>query len=99
MAAALRQILMELGLEQYFPNCLRAGFHNWESLSHITEAQLAAINFGLGHRRKLQREIARRRFQWPDHRPLPLALELQEQTQVLYRTTLGANPELLEESW
>jgi hypothetical protein len=97
MAAALRQILVKLDLEQYLPDCLGAGFDNWESLSHITEAQLAAIDFRLGHRRRLQREIARRRFQWPEHRPLPL--ELQEQTQVLYRTTLGANPELLEESW
>jgi hypothetical protein len=89
---------VELGLEQYFPYCLRAGFHNWESLSHITEAQLAAINFRLGHRRKLQREIARRRLQWPDHRPLPTALELQEQTQVLHGPALGVNPELLSES-
>ena len=98
MAAELQQILVELGLEQYFHDCLRAGFQNWESLSNVTEAQLAAINFRLGHRRKLQREIARRRLQWPDHRPLPTALELQQQTQSLYRNALRVDPELLEET-
>ncbi|KAH9204029.1 hypothetical protein DL95DRAFT_398847, partial [Leptodontidium sp. 2 PMI_412] len=99
MAAELRQILVELGLGQYFPNCLRAGFRNWESLSYITEVQLAAINFRLGHRRKLQREIARRQLQWPDHRPLPTALDLQQQLQSSYRNPLRAYPELLEESY
>lgn len=99
MAAELKQILGELGLEQYFHGCLHAGFLNWESLSNITEAQLAAINFRLGHRRKLQREIARRWLQWPDHRPLPTAVELQRQTQCSYRNALRVNPELLEETW
>jgi hypothetical protein len=41
MAAEFRQILVELGLEQDFADCLRAGFQNWDSLSNITEAQLA----------------------------------------------------------
>lgn len=97
MATELRQILVELGLEQYFPDCLRTGFQNWESLSHITEAQLLAINFRPGHRRKLQREIARRQLRWPDHKPLPTALDLQQQARILHKEALGVNSELLEE--
>jgi hypothetical protein len=68
MAFEDKQIIRDLGLEQYFRDCLRTGFQNWESLCNIAEAQLAAINFRLGHRRKLQREIARRRLQCPDHK-------------------------------
>jgi hypothetical protein len=99
MAAELNQILGELGLGQYFHGCLRAGFRNWELLSNITEAQLAAIKFRLGHRRKLQREIARRQLQWPNHKPLPTAPELQRQIQISSRKALNVDPELLEEKW
>jgi hypothetical protein len=69
--ADLEQSLGELGLEQYLTRFLQAGFNTWETLADISEDDLAALNVRLGHRRKLQREIARRRSSWPDYRPLP----------------------------
>jgi hypothetical protein len=34
------------------------GFHSWDTLLNIQEEDMEALNFKLGHRRKLQREIA-----------------------------------------
>jgi len=75
MASSLQQkilaeILAEAGLDQYLETFKAAGFHDWATLSTITESELAALNVLRGHRRRLQREIARRQ-QWPDWTPLP----------------------------
>jgi hypothetical protein len=45
MTAELEQILVELSLQQYLPEFLRAGFRDWESLStSITGSDLATLN-------------------------------------------------------
>jgi len=97
MTTELERILEELGLKQYLENCLTAGFDDWETLSNITESDLVNLNIRLGHRRKLQREIARR-YLWPDDKPLPTPEELQQHAQSLARqTSLPHIPELSEE--
>jgi hypothetical protein len=58
-ASDLQRTGTDLGLEQYLPNCLQAGFHNFQSHSNLTEAELTALGVRLGHRRKLLRKIAR----------------------------------------
>jgi hypothetical protein len=70
MASELKQILAEIGLEQYLETFNSAGFYDWTALSTITESELEALNVLRGHRRRLQREIARRQA-WPDQTPLP----------------------------
>lgn len=70
MASELKQILEDIGLEQYLETFKSAGFYDWSALSTVTESELAAMNVLLGHRRRLQREIARRQA-WPDRTPLP----------------------------
>jgi len=69
MASDLESILTKLGLQQYLRNFQDSGFDTWEALTKITESQLAALNVKLGHRRRLQRAIARSR-DWPDDDPL-----------------------------
>jgi hypothetical protein len=97
MTNELERILEELGLKQYLENCLTAGFDDWETLSNITESDLVNLNIRLGHRRKLQREIARR-YLWPDDKPLPTPEELQQHAQSLARqTSLPRIPGLSEE--
>jgi hypothetical protein len=54
----LPQVLERLGLAAYSSALLENGFHNWETVLDITEDDLTALNFKLGHRRSLQREIA-----------------------------------------
>jgi len=99
MVAELQRALTELGLEQYLPNCLRAGIQNWQSLTTITEAELAALGVRIGHRRKLQRAIARGHL-WPDNRPLPTPEQLQQHRQNLRRLARGdIDPEILEETY
>ncbi|PMD27674.1 hypothetical protein NA56DRAFT_696690 [Hyaloscypha hepaticicola] len=99
-AEDLQRTLTDLGLEQYLPNCLHAGFHNFQSLSSITEAELTALGVRLGHRRKLLRRIARE-HQWPDNRPLPTSYsELQEhRNSVRRRARANINPESIEENY
>jgi hypothetical protein len=55
----LPHVLERLGLSTYSAVLASNGFHNWETVLDITEDDLAALNFKLGHRRKLQREIAK----------------------------------------
>ncbi|KAF8422877.1 hypothetical protein EV426DRAFT_633299 [Tirmania nivea] len=54
----LEEILARLGLSQYLGRLIDEGFEKWETVLDITEQDLAALNFKLGHRRTLQREIA-----------------------------------------
>jgi hypothetical protein len=75
MSAEIEQMLREAGLMQYHSKFLQAGLDNWESLCKITDSELSVLGVSLGHRRKLQREIARR-LMWPDYKPLPTPEEL-----------------------
>jgi len=70
MLGDLYDILSDIDLEQYTETFKNAGFDDWDSLSMITEPELAALDIPLGHRRRLQREIARRSG-WADNEPLP----------------------------
>lgn len=51
----LRDVLTELGLVAYLYKFIDQGFDTWHAVLDITESDLGAK---LGHRRKLQREIA-----------------------------------------
>lgn len=62
--------MRNLGLDDYIRSCKDAGFTDWQSLTQITEFDMAALNMPLGYRRRLQREIARRNS-WPDYKALP----------------------------
>ncbi len=75
MATGLEAILEQLELQEYLKRFLEAGFTSWEHLTNITEDQLASLDVKLGHRRRLQRAVARAR-QWPDHVALPMTPEL-----------------------
>ncbi|KAF1838467.1 hypothetical protein BDW02DRAFT_594716 [Decorospora gaudefroyi] len=66
----LTQVLDRLGLTAYLPVLTDNGFHSWETVVDITEDDLVALNFKLGHRRLLQREIA-------TYRGLPQSLSLE----------------------
>jgi hypothetical protein len=50
-----------LGLSQYLERLIQAGFDSWDMVMEITEEDLEALNIELGHRRKLQKEIAKSR--------------------------------------
>ncbi|KAF2267758.1 hypothetical protein CC78DRAFT_47047 [Lojkania enalia] len=54
----LTEVLERLGLSEYLHVLTENGFHNWETVVDITEDDLTTLNFKLGHRRALQREIA-----------------------------------------
>ena len=54
----LPSVLDRLGLSVYSAVLTEHGFRSWETVLDITEADLTALNFKLGHRRALQREIA-----------------------------------------
>jgi len=75
----LEDILERLGLLQYLPRLQEEGFERWETVLDITEQDLTYLNFKLGHRRILQREIASSRGVSP--------------SQALTPTALGANSE------
>ena len=66
----LALVLDRLGLSSYADALVDNGFRNWETVLDITEEDLTALNFKLGHRRALQREIATFRG-----RPSTLALD------------------------
>jgi hypothetical protein len=51
-------VLERLGLASYLKVLTKNGFRTWETVLDITEEDLTALNFKLGHRRVLQREIA-----------------------------------------
>jgi hypothetical protein len=54
----LAEVLERLALTEYLTVLTANGFHNWDTVVDITEDDLTALNFKLGHRRALQREIA-----------------------------------------
>ncbi|MCJ1341472.1 hypothetical protein MMC09_006768 [Bachmanniomyces sp. S44760] len=54
-------VLERLGLIQYFEKFIEEGFDTWETILDITESDLDVLRVRLGHRRKLQREIANSR--------------------------------------
>ncbi|MCJ1247464.1 hypothetical protein MMC30_004678 [Trapelia coarctata] len=54
-------VLARLGLAQYTAAFLEEGFDTWETVLDITESDLDVLNVKLGHRRRLQREIANTR--------------------------------------
>lgn len=54
----LRETLERLGLQQYYSALADNGFDTWETVLDITEDDLQQLDFKLGHRRALQREIA-----------------------------------------
>lgn len=54
----LKEVLERIGLTTYLLVLSENGFHNWETVVDITEEDLTTLNFKLGHRRALQREIA-----------------------------------------
>ena len=54
----LTEVLGRIGLSTYLPVLSENGFHNWETVVDITEDDLTTLDFKLGHRRALQREIA-----------------------------------------
>ena len=56
----LEAVLEDLALQEYFNDLVEHGFDTWHNLIHIQETDMATIGIKLGHRRKLQREIARR---------------------------------------
>ncbi|MCJ1478007.1 hypothetical protein MMC13_006682 [Lambiella insularis] len=58
---AIAPVLARLGLSQYTPEFVGEGFDTWETVLDITESDLDLLNVKLGHRRKLQREIANAR--------------------------------------
>lgn len=59
--ADLDLTLSWLDMSQYFERFVRAGFDSWETMLEITEEDLESLGVELGHRRKLQREIANTR--------------------------------------
>lgn len=59
--ADLELTLSWLDMSQYLERFLQAGFDSWETVLEITEEDLETLNVDLGHRRKLQREIANTR--------------------------------------
>ncbi|KAH6621755.1 hypothetical protein C7974DRAFT_210390 [Boeremia exigua] len=54
----LSEVLGRIGLSTYLPVLSENGFGNWETVVDITEDDLTTLDFKLGHRRALQREIA-----------------------------------------
>ena len=70
MDTEFKQTFVRLGLEQYLPIFVRSGFSDWHLLCNITESDFGVLGVKRGHRRKIQREIARRHL-WPDKDPLP----------------------------
>ncbi|KAJ4361744.1 hypothetical protein N0V95_001637 [Ascochyta clinopodiicola] len=54
----LSEVLERIGLSSYLSVLSTNGFQDWETVVDITEEDLTALDFKLGHRRALQREIA-----------------------------------------
>jgi hypothetical protein len=80
----LRDVLERLGLTGYFQTLTENGFHNWDTVVDITEEDLTTLNFKLGHRRALQREIA-------TYRGLPSSLSLDPETLSTEPTNLSTS--------
>ena len=73
-AMELEVALLNLNLQSYLSQFLVAGFYDWGSLSKISEYDYEALGVLRGHRRKLQRAVARSRG-WPDSQPLPSIID------------------------
>jgi len=58
MDGHLRNNLQKLSLDHYIDVLQRNGFVDWASLSKIREEDFDRLSFKLGHRRRLQRELA-----------------------------------------
>ncbi|KAL8654983.1 MAG: hypothetical protein Q9226_003219 [Calogaya cf. arnoldii] len=56
--ADLKSLLSSFGLLQYHERLVEAGFDAWETILDITESDLDYLGVRLGHRRRLQQEIA-----------------------------------------
>ena len=54
----LYAVLQSLSIGEYLEPLVTYGINSWDMLLEIQEEDLEALNFKLGHRRKLQREIA-----------------------------------------
>lgn len=80
----LPDVLERLGLAEYFQVLSENGFHSWETVVDITEEDLTALNFKLGHRRALQREIA-------TFRGVPSSLSLDLESMSTEPTTLSTS--------
>jgi hypothetical protein len=82
--AGLNEVLARLGLSEYISVLSDNGFHSWETVVDITEEDLTALNFKLGHRRALQREIA-------TYRGIPSSLSLDPEVPSVEPTTLSSS--------
>ncbi|CAN9429621.1 unnamed protein product [Alternaria alternata] len=80
----LTEVLERIGLTQYAQVLSENGFHNWESVADITEDDLTALEFKLGHRRLLQREIA-------TYRGIPQSLSLEPEVNSPEPTSLSTS--------
>jgi hypothetical protein len=58
MSVHLTAVLERLGLTTYSTVLAQNGFRSWETVLDVTEDDLTTLDFKLGHRRVLQREIA-----------------------------------------
>ncbi|KAG9185114.1 hypothetical protein G6011_07658 [Alternaria panax] len=80
----LTEVLERIGLTQYAQVLSNNGFHNWESVVEITEDDLTTLEFKLGHRRLLQREIA-------TYRGIPQSLSLDPEINTPELTSLSTS--------
>lgn len=80
----LNEALGRIGLSMYLPILIENGFHNWETVVDITEEDLTTLDFKLGHRRTLQREIAT----W---RGIPQSISLDPETTSPEPTSLSTS--------
>lgn len=58
MSEVLHDIFARQGLNQYLEPLRDEGFDSWDTVLDVTETDLDALGMKLGHRRKLQRQIA-----------------------------------------
>jgi hypothetical protein len=80
----LTEVLERLGLTEYDAKLSENGFHNWETVVDISEDDMNMLNFKLGHRRLLQREIA-------TFRGVPQSSSLEPETNSPEPTSLSAS--------
>jgi hypothetical protein len=59
----LKLVLDRIGLSIYYEPLKANSFDSWDTVLGITEQDLEHLSFKLGHRRKLQREIANYRYE------------------------------------
>jgi hypothetical protein len=55
---SVQATLGRLGLQEYYQRLVEYGIDTWDHLIVISETDMATLGIKLGHRRKLQREIA-----------------------------------------